>query len=281
MVNQRARTVASASLRRRIERLQAELESRGGVEKELRAALKAKTPKGWRSWLPMGQLPAILTALAAVGALLFTGVGLLQNQAATAEQSRLAEAGQITDRFNAAMTNLGSEGMTIRLGGIYALQRIMNDSPVDQPVIVQVLTAFIRSQSTASKPGPPSTTDLSIDIQDAVRVLARRDPEHDELARIDLRGVKLGGMYLDHPNLDGAYLMGANLSDAHLAGAHLSGVSLADANLSGADLTNANLSGTDLTNANLSGANLYGTLLCTGPSPTEGRGYRCDASPST
>ena len=63
----------------------------------------------------------------------------------------MAESGQITDRFNAAVTNLGSGTMTIRIGGLYALQRIMLDSPRDQPaVIIQVLAAFVRQQAPNS-----------------------------------------------------------------------------------------------------------------------------------
>ena len=39
-----------------------------------------------------------------------------------------AEQGQFTDRYNAAITNLGSHSIEVRLGGIYALQRLMQDS---------------------------------------------------------------------------------------------------------------------------------------------------------
>ena len=61
----------------------------------------------------------------AVGALFYTAQGLAQSQAATSkqnelalQQNQLAQSGQITDRFNAAVTNLGSQVITIRIGGI-------------------------------------------------------------------------------------------------------------------------------------------------------------------
>jgi hypothetical protein len=71
-----------------------------------------------------------LPGLAALLALLFT----YQQVNATKVQLRIAEQGQITDRYNAAITNLGSRSIEVRLGGIYALQRLMQDSPRDQPL---------------------------------------------------------------------------------------------------------------------------------------------------
>src|SRR5262245_27391468 len=65
-----------------------------------------------------------LPGLAAFIALIFAWVSIN----ATNDQLQLAEQGQITDRYNAAITNLGSPSVDVRLGGIYALQRIMQDS---------------------------------------------------------------------------------------------------------------------------------------------------------
>ncbi|WP_254711203.1 hypothetical protein [Streptomyces lunaelactis] len=50
--------------------------------------------------------------------------------------------GLITDRYTAAVVNLGDDAIDVRLGGIYALQRIMEDSPRDQPTVANVLTAY-------------------------------------------------------------------------------------------------------------------------------------------
>ena len=64
-----------------------------------------------------------MTSLAAVAALFFTR----QSIQATDSQLRTSEQGQITDRYNAAIANLGSRSIDIRLGGFYALQRLMQD----------------------------------------------------------------------------------------------------------------------------------------------------------
>lgn len=72
----------------------------------------------------------------------------------------LTREGQVTDRYNAAVGNIGEDALEVRLGGIYALQRIMQDSSRDQPSIVDVLSTYIRnhakkpnqSQSGSSRP---------------------------------------------------------------------------------------------------------------------------------
>jgi hypothetical protein len=53
------------------------------------------------------------------------------------KQRELTERGQITDRFSTAVDQLGHKERNVRLGGIYALERIMRDSESDQPAIVE------------------------------------------------------------------------------------------------------------------------------------------------
>jgi hypothetical protein len=98
----------------------------------------------------------VIAALIAAFIAVFTNY---QSQRATNVQLRIAEQGQITDRYNAAVTNLGSRSIEIRLGGIYALQRLMKDSPRDQSTVIAVLCAFVRDQTAPAvkprKPPPP------------------------------------------------------------------------------------------------------------------------------
>jgi hypothetical protein len=50
--------------------------------------------------------------------------------------------GQITERFTKATDQLGDKKLEIRLGGIYAMERLMKDSPADRGTMLEVLTAF-------------------------------------------------------------------------------------------------------------------------------------------
>jgi hypothetical protein len=95
-------------------------------------------------------------------------------------QLQLADQGQITDRYNAAITNLGSPSIEVRLGGIYALQRLMEDSPRDQSTVIAVLCAFVRDRTeSAARLGKSRASRLATDIQAALTVVGTRDSAHD------------------------------------------------------------------------------------------------------
>jgi hypothetical protein len=213
-------------------------------------------------WIVAGTLVA--TSLTAVAALFFTSKSIQ----ATNNQLKIAEQGQITDRYNAAITNLGSHSVEIRLGGIYALQRLMQDSPRDQPTVIAVLCAFVRDQAPA--PAKPLTLPAAIsyrqptDIQAALTVVATRDTAHDTRATVvDLENGQLAAAQLDSGHLSRADLIGADLGFASLTSADLHGAELNAADLNGADLFRADLRSADFTEANLYrttliGANLHG-----------------------
>ncbi|WP_310716275.1 pentapeptide repeat-containing protein [Streptomyces lydicus] len=199
-------------------------------------------------------------------ALVFTWASVDQNGA----QLRLSEQGQITDRFNAAIQNLGSDAVDIRLGGIYALQRIMQDSERDQATVVSVMSAFVRHHAarfTSDKPPKTETAPKVLaDVQAALTVLAGRAPAGDRQARVDLSNADLRQYVLRRASLAGADLSGADLRGANLEQANLAQADLSLALISGADmdratLHRANLYGADLRDAFLLGADLTATIL--------------------
>ena len=51
---------------------------------------------------------------------------------------------QITERFTRAIVQLGDELMALRLGGIYALERISKDSAKAHWQVMEVLMAYVR-----------------------------------------------------------------------------------------------------------------------------------------
>src|SRR5262249_41385831 len=145
----------------------------------------------------------------------------------------------------------------VRLGGIYALERLMQDSPRDQPTVVAVLCAFVRDESPSSvkEPGNLAAFRLPTDIQAALTVVGTRDTANDGLATVvDLDQTLLVHADLTSVQFSGANLSGANLTDAYLDGANLSGARLFLSKLTGAVLDRANLSGAKVSSANLTGA---------------------------
>ena len=214
----------------------------------------------------------------------------------TARTFALNRAGQITDRFTKAIEQLGHKELDVRLGGIYALERIARDSEDDYPQVVEVLTAYVREHvprqdEAPLEPGAPDPPELPVmtytspstpvprpttDIQAVLTVLGRRTLAHDEEdTRLDLSSAVLKGANLSGANLAGADLsqadlrwarLGGDLSEAKLDRADLTEASLASANLrqaqlDQADLTKADLSGADLSAARLSWASLRGAKL--------------------
>ena len=216
--------------------------------------------------------PLLQTARdAARGRLLTLGAGLFAAGVLiyTARTFGLSREGQVTDRYTKAIEQLGSDKLDVRIGGIYALERVARDSARDHPTVMEVLTAFVREHSREQWPLPEHDTDPAppperrADVQAALTVIGRRHASRDtrpiDLARADLTGADLTGALLFRADLTGAHLTGADLTGADLASALL-----ADADLTGAHLTGADLSGADLTGAHLAHADLRVANLAAG-----------------
>ncbi|MFF9839604.1 pentapeptide repeat-containing protein [Streptomyces sp. NPDC013740] len=209
-----------------------------------------------------------LPGIAAVAALLFTWLQVGQ----AGKELRIAEKGQITTRFNTAIGNLGSQSMDVRLGGIYALERIMKDSAEDQPSVVSVLTAYVRRHAPVPAAAAPSA-----DVHAAMNVLVRRRPDRDGGVAVDLSRTALQhwkptevaqarSIHLADAIMTGADLSGADLGFADMPRARLEGANLADslvyaANLTEVQFDGANLSRVDFDSADLSNADFYGADL--------------------
>jgi hypothetical protein len=185
-------------------------------------------------------LVAVLAAIGAAGGLAYT-----------ARTYRLSREGQITDRYSRAAEQLTSDRLAARLGGIYAMERLMRDSPADQPAVLEILAAYVR------QPPPPAESRQwnrpTEDVQAALTVLGRRKRTAND-GTLDLRGVQIQGAELSGADLSGAELSGADLAEARLTGAKLEGATLVRTDLSRADLTRAILVGADLDAAKLRGS---------------------------
>jgi len=233
----------------------------------------------------------VAIAVAAIGALATFTTGFLNfraqgrvqkwQESQGGRQLELALLSQMTDRFTKAIDQLGSEKKAVRIGGIFALERIARDSLMDKNAnytiqsIAYTLATFIReSQPRAAVHESAYIPMLKIrapDVQAAMTVLCRSPlcdyrvnadnaSLHDlrrtdlrlDLSRTDLRRASLSGARLDGVNLFGSHLEGANLRGAHLRHAGLSDAFLGRLNPEDRDYKyGADLSGADLTDAYL------------------------------
>lgn len=69
------------------------------------------------------------------------------------------EQGQVTERYTKAIEQLGSASLDIRIGGIYALERIARDSARDHPTVIEVLVTFFREHLNDEDARIPLTQD--------------------------------------------------------------------------------------------------------------------------
>lgn len=230
-------------------------------------------PPASADWARRIELVSVLVAsLVAVASLWYSNAQTTQAIGQARQDRALTKEGQITDRYTAAVENLGADKLDVRLGGIYALERIMQDSHRDHPTIANVLATYVRTHASGQSPkdqGSPA------DVQAALSVLATRDTDHDRQFALDLHSawltkadVATGPSGDDPPR---AQLAAADLSQTHwreadlyganLRGAYLKAAELRDAMLDTADLRDAHLFRADLRGAYLFEANLRGAFL--------------------
>ncbi len=211
-------------------------------------------------------------------------------------QANTTQRGLLNERYQKGAEMLGSDVLTVRLGGIYALEQLASEYPEIYHIqIMQLFCAFVRHPPVRKdKPtgdgkdpdgGDGNTQPVRADIYAVMKAVGTRsqaqiDIEQKEDYRMDFSGADLNKMFLyelnlsratlSKANMSGASLIKVNFSDAHFyGGANLSGADLSGSDLSGAALAAAdlshikmsietNFSDASLVAANLAHANLSG-----------------------
>ncbi|APY90094.1 pentapeptide repeat-containing protein [Streptomyces alfalfae] len=194
------------------------------------------------------------------------------------EEVELARDGKSTDRYMEAVKLLASpDSIVTRLGGIYALERIMYESEKDRETAIEVLTGFMRThvRATTGEGLLPHQDHVPDDLQAAADVIGRRPdkgihqhenslvaftqaPDWRPLVPLDLRRAELAGIRLEK-----ALLYRADLRQAELTGADLSYAKCAEAEFHEARAQGAKFHGADVSLADFSGADLRGADLST------------------
>jgi len=200
------------------------------------------------------------------------GIFLLASLYYAWKQVQLKEEGQITERFTRAIDQLDKEkSLEVRLGGIYALERIAKDSKKDHPQIMEILVAYVRENTKTNQSVQKNETNIKEDIQSILTVIGRRNWKNDRQNQIiDLRNTNLQqytlkgyfkGIILYKSQLQKAILRGAQLQEADFRETNLQEADLSETNLQEAVLNGAHLKETALWGANLQDAILMGAHL--------------------
>ena len=203
---------------------------------------------------------------------LFGGYATWRNIKLAQQSQSILQHGQITDRFTKAIEQLGAvdagekKKLEVRLGGIYSLESIANESESFHWPIMEVLCTYVRENAPPQSPDERQNREEaaqenqasaplpkpSADVQAILTVLGRRDRKYERTAQeLDLHNTDLRRAWLYGADLRGAYLEDADLSEAYLEDADLRGAWLLEANLRGANLAEAlNLTQDQINSAN-------------------------------
>ena len=185
-------------------------------------------------------------------------------QADTAqEQSGIAQRGLLNERYQKGAEMLGSRVLSVRLGGIYALQSLASEDPTQYHIqIMRLFCAFVRNLdgvqdgsltpaieigSGGEEEGNDQPPRMREDVQAVMEAIGGRD----EFVRRYVEKEDGVELYFGEANLSFLRLDNADLSNARFSKANLSGTSFSKANLSGAKLWKTSLSGATFTEAYL------------------------------
>ncbi|MDJ0728946.1 MAG: pentapeptide repeat-containing protein [Crocosphaera sp.] len=193
----------------------------------------------------------------------------MEKTAQAAEKNvEVVQNSQITERFTKAVEQLGSDNLSIRLGGIYALEKIAQDAPETYHwTIMEILCAFIRNHELSiskKEIKQEKTIQKNRDLQAALMVIGRRNTKYDsEKSLLDLRGSNLSFTQLDNDNYNFSKAVfyecnftGIKWNKVHLQAAFLNYSDLTNALFYYCDLTGANLEAITITKAKFNSSNL-------------------------
>jgi Pentapeptide repeats (8 copies)/Protein of unknown function (DUF2934) len=208
-------------------------------------------PRVWEAYST--HLPAIIPLGAGIGGAIVAWAAL--TQAATARRRHEEQTGadrqrRLTESYSTAVTQLASDKLEERLGGIYTLESISKESPDDYWTVMETLTAFVRERSRRNeaertsqdfdqrvsryayllwqKEGQPSGQDKTFwtiaveqekygeppatDISPVLTVIKRRSELNRKRERIEGWRFDFSGAVLRHADLSGAHLERAYFS---------------------------------------------------------------------
>ena len=211
-------------------------------------------------------------ALAFVGTItglvaLFGGIIAILRSETNEREATTAEQGLITDRINKATEGLGKKDgkdpvIEVRLGALYALERISQDSLRDHVQIMEILCAYIRYNSPLpdkkieidqlSKQKPPRE-----DIQAALNIIGRRDRGINGKNRIKKEAAEGYRINLSECNLFSAQLNNANLNGAIFHDTRMERVTIKNTKLIGSEFIFTSMRWIDIRDTDLSDSYIF------------------------
>ena len=183
-----------------------------------------------------------------------------------AKANQNTEQGQRQERLKNAIEHLDSSSDSLRMGGIYELFHLAEDTIEWRQTVLDILCAHIRRTTCEIEYQDKYQRQPSEEIQSLLTLLLVQEHALFKGHRANLEGAWLNGANLRKARLQGAKLINTRLQSAHLDYAQLQGAKLNNAQLQSAWFSNASLLGAELDRALmqlawLDGAQLQGAYL--------------------
>ncbi len=184
----------------------------------------------------------IAGAGAIIGYIIAIGRSITANK-----QNNISEQGQITESMVQSITHIGKfngdkPNIEVRMGGLYSLQLVMQDSPRHEEAIAKIISSYVRENTKTGKIEKPKENK-----KDAKK---KHQPREDILAALDILTqfnrvqIRKNGGYKPDIKID-------------LSRANFSWYSLQDMDFAHAVLVDVDFSDTILTHLNFVNASLY------------------------
>ncbi|WP_410591134.1 pentapeptide repeat-containing protein [Amycolatopsis sp. lyj-23] len=157
---------------------------------------------------------------------------LAETTRVAAVTERDLEERRVTELYTKAVEQLGSDKAPVRLGGLYALERLGQDNPKQRQMIVNVLCAYLRMPFKGPKTGLRGRTgaelgedtDPELLVRLAAQELLKTHLSHDDPGYWPGMSVDLQRAVLVDFRLSGCTLAAADFSRARFVGAvHIRG----------------------------------------------------------
>ena len=223
--------------------------------------------QNWQNLDPKDRSQAGITLIQTI-ATIVGGIAIFWNIVLSRRQLAASQEQNITERFSIAVEQLGHEQTAVRIGGIYSLERIAQDSSRDYWTVMETLAAFIRDRRNwIAWEKLPEKPNVDKDITPAIIVLGRCDrskqPPNSPIylqscdfrrcsfLRDNFQGTLFHHSHFGQANLSGSNFQGASFHNSNLTEANLSDANLTQAKLTQADVTHCNFQNADLSEADL------------------------------
>ncbi len=197
-----------------------------------------------------------------------SNIALRQSKTAN-DHNKITEQGLITDRINKAVESLGKINqkdapiLEVRIGALYALERIAQDSIQDHIRIMKIICAYIYVRKPLTNSMDEKGA-VSEDVRAALFIIGQRGEWTEDQKHLKEEEKNKYILDLRHCNLRNADLVNANMQNALLIQASLEASVLTGANLISAFMQNVNLNNADLDGTDFKGAYTGGSFAYEG-----------------